>query len=67
LWLSYFERVLIKGSNRRSSAIVLEELVEMRAEATATTRYHFVTLKWARQWPCEEVCKVRRDAVPFAA
>jgi hypothetical protein len=49
LWLSYFERVLIKGSNRRSSAIVLEELVEMRSEATATTRYPFGTLEWARQ------------------
>jgi len=48
LWLSYFERVLIKGSNRRSSAMVLEELLEMRAEATATTRYPFVTLEWAR-------------------
>ena len=30
--------------------------------ADATTRYPFVTLDWARQWPCEEVWKVRKRA-----
>ena len=38
----------------------IEELVELRPPQTASTRYPFVTLEWARQWPCEEVWKVRR-------
>jgi len=42
----------------RRSEFEIEELVEMRPEPTATTRYPFVTLEWARQWPCEEVWKV---------
>jgi hypothetical protein len=27
-----------------------------------TTRYPFVTLQWARQWPSEEIWKARRRA-----
>lgn len=46
----------------RRSGFELEDLVEVRPPATATTRYPFVTLEWARQWPCEEVWKVRRRA-----
>lgn len=38
----------------------VEDLAELRPPQTATTRYPFVTLEWARQWPCEEVWKVRR-------
>lgn len=38
----------------------IEELIEVRPLPGATTRYPFVTLEWARQWPCEEVWKVRR-------
>jgi hypothetical protein len=26
----------------------------------AISRYPFVTLEWARQWPCEEVWKARK-------
>src|SRR5712671_3342998 len=44
----------------RRAGFEIEELVEVRPEPTATTRYPFVTLEWARQWPCEEVWKVRR-------
>jgi hypothetical protein len=44
----------------RRSGFEIEELGEVRPETTATTRYPFVTLEWARQWPCEEVWKVRR-------
>jgi hypothetical protein len=36
-------------------------LVELRPEPDATTRYPFVTLEWARQWPCEEVWKARKS------
>ena len=38
----------------------IEELIELRPPDTASTRYPFVTLEWAHQWPCEEVWKVRR-------
>ena len=40
----------------------IEELIEIRPPAGAETRYPFVTLDWARQWPAEEVWKVRRRA-----
>ena len=45
----------------RRSGFEIEDLVEVRPLASATTRYPFVTLDWARQWPCEEVWKVRRQ------
>jgi hypothetical protein len=44
----------------RSSGFDVEDLIEVRPSAGATTRYPFVTLDWARQWPCEEVWKARR-------
>ena len=44
----------------RRSGFDIEDLVELRPQADATTAYSFVTLDWARQWPSEEVWKVRR-------
>lgn len=44
----------------RRSGFEIEDLIEVRPGTAATTRYPFVTLKWARQWPCEEVWKVRK-------
>ncbi|HLW71903.1 MAG TPA: class I SAM-dependent methyltransferase [Candidatus Binataceae bacterium] len=44
----------------RSSGFEIEELLELRPSAQATTRYPHVTLEWARQWPSEEVWKVRK-------
>ena len=44
----------------RASGFEVEDLLEVRPHATATTRYPFVTLDWSRQWPCEEVWKARR-------
>ena len=38
----------------------VEDLVELRPGPDATTTYPFVTLEWARQWPSEEVWKVRK-------
>lgn len=38
----------------------VEDLVEVRPDEDAITRYPFVTLEWARTWPCEEVWKVRK-------
>ena len=44
----------------RKSGFEIEDLVELRPPENATTRYTFVTLEWARKWPCEEVWKVRK-------
>jgi SAM-dependent methyltransferase len=44
----------------RDSGLEVVELVELRPPAGATTRYDFVTLEWARRWPCEEVWRVRK-------
>jgi SAM-dependent methyltransferase len=44
----------------RRSGFEIEDLVELRPPPDATTRYTFVTLEWARQWPAEEVWKVRK-------
>ena len=37
----------------------IEDLIEF-ARPSATTRYQFVTMDWARKWPTEEVWKVRK-------
>jgi SAM-dependent methyltransferase len=44
----------------RANGFVIEELLELRPPAGATTRYPFVTAEWARQWPSEEVWKARK-------
>jgi len=44
----------------RRCGFEVEDLVELRPLPDATTRYPFVTLDWARQWPCEEVWKARK-------
>jgi SAM-dependent methyltransferase len=45
----------------RRSGFAIEEQIDVRPPADATTRYPFVTLDWARQWPCEEVWRVSRS------
>ncbi|HEY6309735.1 MAG TPA: class I SAM-dependent methyltransferase [Streptosporangiaceae bacterium] len=47
----------------RSCHLEVEDLVELRPEPEAETRYPFVTLDWARQWPCEEVWKARKSSL----
>jgi SAM-dependent methyltransferase len=44
----------------RTNGLEVTDLVEIRPPDDATTRYPFVTLEWARQWPCEEVWKARK-------
>ena len=44
----------------RASGFEIEDLIEVRPHADATTHYGFVTLDWSRQWPCEEVWRVRK-------
>ena len=46
----------------RKAQFEIEELIEVRPPEGARTRYTFVTADWARQWPAEEVWKVRRRA-----
>ena len=44
----------------RGAGFEIEDLLEVRPPEGATTRYPFVTLEWARRWPCEEVWKARK-------
>jgi SAM-dependent methyltransferase len=44
------------------SGFEVEDLIEVRPSADATTRFPFVTVEWARQWPCEEIWKARKRA-----
>ena len=44
----------------RASGFEIEALVEVQPAENATTRFPHVTLDWARQWPCEEIWKVRK-------
>jgi SAM-dependent methyltransferase len=46
----------------RQSGFEIEDLIEVRPQAEATTNYPFVTLEWARKWPCDEVWKVRKKS-----
>jgi hypothetical protein len=44
----------------RRSGFEVEDLIEIRPEAGAISRDPFVTVEWARKWPCEEVWKARK-------
>jgi hypothetical protein len=44
----------------RDSGFEVEALTEIRPPEGSTTTYDFVTLDWARQWPCEEVWRARK-------
>jgi len=44
----------------RHSGFEVEDLIELRPAVGAISRYPFVTVEWARQWPCEEVWKARK-------
>jgi len=44
----------------RETGFEVEALHELRPPADAATRYEFVTLEWARRWPCEEIWVARR-------
>ena len=57
-YLSHGEWIRLLGR----SGFEVEDLIDVRPPAGATTRYPFVTLEWSRDWPCEEVWKARRRA-----
>lgn len=44
----------------RRSGFEVEDLMESQLAERATSRYSFVTIEWARKWPCEEVWKARK-------
>jgi len=44
----------------RRSGFEVEDMIEVQAPEAGTTRYTYVTLQWARQWPSEEIWKARR-------
>jgi len=44
----------------RSCDLTVEQLIEIRPPADATTRYPHVSLEWARRFPCEEVWRARK-------
>ena len=39
----------------RRNGFRIDDLIELQAPIHGTTRYDFMTLDWARQWPCEEI------------
>lgn len=47
----------------RASGLEVEDLIEVRPPEGSTTRHPFVTLEWARRWPCEEIWKARKVSV----
>jgi SAM-dependent methyltransferase len=42
------------------SGFQIEDLLELQPPEGATTRADWVTLAWARRWPCEDVWKARK-------
>jgi SAM-dependent methyltransferase len=45
----------------RANDLVIEDLIELRPPEDATTTYkEYITLKWARNWPGEQIWKVRK-------
>lgn len=56
--LPHGEMIDLLGAN----GLQVEKLIELRPPEGSTTRYPFVTLEWARQWPCEEVWRARKAA-----
>jgi SAM-dependent methyltransferase len=44
----------------RANGFEIEDLIELRPAADATTTYDFVTVEWARRWPAEEAWKARK-------
>jgi SAM-dependent methyltransferase len=45
-----------------ANGLVVEDLVDLRPPADATTTFELVPLAWARRWPAEEVWVLRRRA-----
>jgi len=47
----------------RANGMTIEDLIELRPHADATTSYEeYVTIDWARDFPAEHIWKVRKEA-----
>jgi SAM-dependent methyltransferase len=44
----------------RANGFEIEDLIELQAPESATTRYPYVSAEWARRWPAEEIWKARK-------
>lgn len=44
----------------RGAGFEIEDLIEVRPPEGATTRYPWMTIDWARRWPCEQIWKARK-------
>jgi SAM-dependent methyltransferase len=44
----------------RTNGFQVTDLIELRPPEGSASRYPFVTLEWARQWPSEEVWRARK-------
>ena len=44
----------------RDCDLTVEQLIEIRPPADATTRYPHISVEWARRFPCEEVWRARK-------
>jgi hypothetical protein len=44
----------------RRSGLEIEDLIEVWPAMDTTSHYPFVTVEWARKWPCKEVWKARK-------
>jgi SAM-dependent methyltransferase len=44
----------------RSNGFDVEDLIEIQPPASSQTRYPYISLEWARRWPCEEIWKARK-------
>ncbi|MEA2197467.1 MAG: hypothetical protein QOJ25_1518 [Solirubrobacteraceae bacterium] len=51
----------------RDCDLEIEELIEVRPSAGATTRFKHMPLEWARDYPCEEVWRARKRGTGAAA
>jgi SAM-dependent methyltransferase len=45
----------------REAGFVVDALHELQPPPGATTRYEWVSLEWARRWPCEEIWVAHRE------
>lgn len=44
----------------RANDFIIDDVIEVRPTAGATTSSPIVTPEWARQWPCEEIWKAHK-------
>jgi SAM-dependent methyltransferase len=44
----------------RRNGFEIEDITEIRPPEGASTRFPWITVEWARRWPCEEVWKARK-------